>query len=212
VRQLDVGPDEFNVGYSMRHVNGASRVEVFLADQLENGAGFCTKLGEPNQLANLVNGLTAFIRELQRAPHSSCDSSCPSCIRDYTNLIYHPLLDWRLGRDLLNLLIDHSLPIDEWQSVEESAAKAFAEDFNGKVRNLDGSVFAVETNEILMIVKHPFEEPMENFDPEQCGMTERMDLAYLDAEDSRGSRQIRFANSFDLLRRPGWVATRMLDA
>jgi ATP-dependent helicase YprA (DUF1998 family) len=211
VRQLDVGPDEFNVGYSMRHVNGESRVEVFLADQLENGAGFCTKLGEPIQLANLMTGLNSFITELQREPHSGCDSSCPSCIRDYTNLIYHPLLDWRLGRDLMSLLTDHSLAIDEWKTAEESAAKAFAENFNGKVRTLDGNVFAVETDQILMVVKHPFEEPMDGADPEMCSMTERMDLAYLDAESSKGSRQIRFVNSFDLLRRPGWVATKMAD-
>ncbi len=211
VRQLDVGSDEFNVGYSMRHVNGASRVEVFLADQLENGAGFCTKLGEPTQLTSLLNGLKSFITELERAPHAGCDSSCPSCIRDYSNLIYHPLLDWRLGRDLLCLLMGEDIPIDEWKSFEESAAINFAADFGGNVRTLDGNVFAVETNDLIIIIKHPFEQPMDGIDPESCSMTERMDRAYLDAEDSKGNREIRFVNSFDLQRRPGWVATRMAD-
>lgn len=111
-RQLDIGTGELTVGYSVRHLDGRTHVKVFLADALENGAGYCTRLGLPSELARLLDGTDRFGGELSKPPHDECDSSCPDCLRDFTNLVFHPLLDWRLGRDLLDLLLGRALDTD----------------------------------------------------------------------------------------------------
>ena len=59
-RQLVIGQGELNVGYSVRHVDGSTHVELFLADALENGAGYCTRLGEPSELQSLLLGAERF--------------------------------------------------------------------------------------------------------------------------------------------------------
>ena len=33
----------------------------------------------------------------------ACDTSCNKCLRDYGNMSYHPLLDWRLAIDMARL-------------------------------------------------------------------------------------------------------------
>ena len=37
---------------------------------------------------------------------SACDTSCPDCLRSYSNLAYHSLLDWRLAIDMAALALD----------------------------------------------------------------------------------------------------------
>ena len=123
----------------MRADGSRTHVEAFLADSLENGAGYSTWLGEEAHLWDLLRECDAFAAECDTASHD-CDSSCPDCIRDFTNLIYHPLLDWRLGRDLLDLLRGRDLNFERWESAERAAARAFASDFEGVSVELDGAV------------------------------------------------------------------------
>ena len=39
-----------------------------------------------------------------------CNTSCPDCLRSYSNLAYHNLLDWRLGMDMASLALDPLSP------------------------------------------------------------------------------------------------------
>lgn len=207
-RQLDIGTAELTVGYSVRHVEDQTHVEVFLADALENGAGYCTRLGLPDQLGALLAGADRFASELGKPPHDECDSSCPDCLRDFTNLVFHPLLDWRLGRDLLDLILDRPLDADRWVDDERLLAEAFAEDFYGEAVRLDGGAWAIDGDDAVVIVRHPFEAPVDGSDPEGLHLTDRIDRALVDAEDRGAGRAIRFVSSFDLQRRPGWVIAR----
>lgn len=204
-RQLDVGTNELTVGYSVRHLNNHTHCEVFLADSLENGAGFCTRLGQSDQLTQLLSGADQFASELAKPDHSECDSSCPDCIRDYDNRIFHPLLDWRLGRDLLDLMMGRGLDTDRWIETERQLAEAFAHDFDGNAVRLDGGVWSIESTSGVVIIRHPLEAPTDTDDPSGIALTERLDCAYVDAEDRVGRGRIRFVSSFDLQRRPGWV-------
>ena len=58
---------------------------------------------------------------------NQCDSSCYRCMRDYSNMSYHPLLDWRLGLDLANLCLDKDYPISletpHWTQIVEDVKK-----------------------------------------------------------------------------------------
>lgn len=208
-RLLDIGPAELTVGSSVRHVDGRAHVEVFLADTLENGAGYCTRLGQRDQLERLIFATDRFTSELAKPPHGDCDSSCPDCIRDYTNLVFHPLLDWRLGRDLLDLFMDRPLDTDRWLEDERVHASAFADDFFGDPVRLEGGAWAIHGDEGVVILRHPLESPTEGMDPEVQELTERMDLAYVEAEDLAKGRSVRFVSTFDLQRRPGWVLAKL---
>ena len=48
-----------------------------------------------------------FFDRLMAPAHAEvCDTSCPDCLRSYSNLSYHSLLDWRLGVDMAALALD----------------------------------------------------------------------------------------------------------
>jgi ATP-dependent helicase YprA (DUF1998 family) len=209
-RQLDIGTAELTVGYSVRHVDGRTHVEAFLADVLENGAGYCTRLGQPDALDQLLAGADRFTDDLGKPPHDECDSACPDCLRDFTNLVFHPLLDWRLGRDLLDIMLGRELDTNSWLEEERLLATAFAEDFFGERIRLDGDVWAVEGDAGIVIVRHPFESPTgDDGDPDGLRLTERMDRAYVDAEVRADGAPIQFVSSFDLQRRPGWAVAKL---
>jgi ATP-dependent helicase YprA (DUF1998 family) len=202
-RTLDIGLSELNAGYSVRFVDGIQHTEAFLADSLENGAGYCTHLGNPSQLQDFLEAAAQFSDELAKPPHNECDSSCPDCLRDFSNRIYHPLLDWRLGRDLLDLLLGHALDTDRWVVEERQLAEAFATDFEGDPIQLDGGMWAIKSSRGILIIRHPFERSISGDANDQA--TERVDRAHVAAEDLVAQQSISYANSFDLQRRPGWV-------
>jgi len=95
---------------------------VFISDSLENGAGYSTHLGDPTRLEALLRFMLGapdptFYDGIATAPHDAdCDTSCPKCLREYGNMPYHPLLDWRLALDMTRLALDVNAPIDFSQS------------------------------------------------------------------------------------------------
>jgi ATP-dependent helicase YprA (DUF1998 family) len=209
-RLLDVGLTELQVGVSLRQLGdedgNRDQVEVFLADSLENGAGYATWLGDQSNLPGLLGETEDFVRELEKPGHA-CDSSCPDCLRDFTNLIFHPLLDWRLGRDLALLLADDDIDFARWASSEKAAANDFVAAFDGEPVVLDGEVHAVQQSDRIFIVHHPLEATgvIVGLD-----LTSRLEEAVGDAEDRLGGTEgISFLSSFDLTRRLGWTATHV---
>jgi ATP-dependent helicase YprA (DUF1998 family) len=206
-RTLDIGHDELTVGFLMRRVNDLERTDIFIADTLENGAGFATKLGELVEFTKLLESCRQYVKELTMGDHSGCDSSCPYCIRDYSNLSYHSILDWRLGRDLLEILLDGNFSIDWWRKSESKLADSFVSSFNLERVSIDADVEAIlnRRSKKILVVKHPLEESSIGGDFFDRGLTERLDRAQVCAESMSGIETIQFVSSFDLQRRPGWV-------
>ena len=144
IQELDIGTDELQV--EVRPVRRDENVygQIFLADKLANGAGYCRHLAEFNEKSELrlKNILQNMIREdskfyLELVNHGNqCDSSCYQCMRDYLNMSYHPLLDWRLGLDLVNLCLNKDYPINlevpYWTPLVESAQKNLGELMNNE--------------------------------------------------------------------------------
>ncbi|WP_216634582.1 DEAD/DEAH box helicase [Gloeomargarita lithophora] len=135
---LDVDPQELQAGFRTLAQNGRVVGEGFLSDSLENGAGYCNFLANPNQFqevmtqADIDNDRTIAHRWLNPQAHGkNCDTSCNDCLRDYRNLAYHGLLDWRLALDMARLIRDPSATIDltsnwgvfsnPWQSLVNGA-------------------------------------------------------------------------------------------
>ena len=203
-RLLDVGLSELEVGVSVRQLGvqdgNRDHAEIFLSDQLENGAGYSSWLGQPDNLAKLLDEADRLVEELSREDHA-CDSSCPDCLRDFTNLIFHPILDWRLGRDLVRLLGSGVLDLATWCETEELVARAFADAFDGTTLVLDGGVQGIDLGNRVLIVHHPLERTS------GVDLTERLERAVVEAEERfPGVGTIAYASFFDLDRRPGAIA------
>lgn len=116
--ELDVDQTELEAGFRSINRNGMPIGQAFLSDKLENGAGYCRWFGEPghfrtllaqanpNESGNLAHG---WMNETHRR---ECDTSCNACLRDFHNLPYHGLLDWRLALDMARLAVETTATID----------------------------------------------------------------------------------------------------
>ncbi|HEV7529723.1 MAG TPA: DEAD/DEAH box helicase [Solirubrobacteraceae bacterium] len=203
-RQLDVQGRELRVGLWFEPRPGqAARGWIFLADALENGAGYCTHLGSHSELTKLIESTGAYLTELEDEERHRCDSSCYGCLRAYENQAYHALLDWRLARDWVDLARGRDLDTSRWAEMEADVARAFATAFDAECEQLDGDVWLIRFYGRSILVNHPMENPDESF------WSNRLSLAAADAEDRAlvsGLGSLEIVSSFDLLRRPGKIA------
>jgi ATP-dependent helicase YprA (DUF1998 family) len=111
--KMDLDPHELEQGlWQEIDANGDPRAYVFLADELENGAGFAEQIGEPAFFAALLDDILGptFAGKFEDRQQHRCDSSCYRCLRSYANRQKHPLLDWRLAIDFTHLLRGDALP------------------------------------------------------------------------------------------------------
>jgi DEAD/DEAH box helicase domain-containing protein len=110
---FDIDPDEINISClrAIEHHNGYVG-EIVLSDNLPNGAGFVAEMFKNFKgLLEEATGQTTpkhnFFDDLIAPKHlRSCDTSCPACLRQFRNMQFHGLLDWRLGLSLLKLLLN----------------------------------------------------------------------------------------------------------
>lgn len=199
VRWLDISPDEIEVGVNPLVVEGAVAAEVFLADTLDNGAGYASRIAE--NLGTVLGKARELADEF--ADHNggrACDSSCYKCLRDYSNSRWHALLDWRLSSDLLDLLQDRPLDVERHRERDHRAAKAVGADFNFRVDDVNGtSVLSNKSRRLVLL--HPLES--------EHG--KRAQSLAADCDLILGpTHEILYDTTFNLIRRPGLVASRLM--
>lgn len=102
---LDIESSELESGLYVSSSEGQAKASAFLCDRLENGAGYASRLGNSEEFEKLMSFLNDKLSEQWREHHKECDTSCVRCLRDYSNLSYHPILDWRLALDMGKLII-----------------------------------------------------------------------------------------------------------
>jgi hypothetical protein len=125
--EIDVDTTELDAGF--RSVSRANLPigQAFLCDKLENGAGYCRWLGEadnfkklldqgdsglPRSTASLWTGTFHDSTDGSENHAGACDTSCNRCMRDFYNLPYHGLLDWRLALDMVQIASSASAVIN----------------------------------------------------------------------------------------------------
>ncbi len=117
--QLDIAESELELGIQPvidpNSPFAPPSARVFVSDSLENGAGYSTHLGSAASFETLLQfmlgsagGLSQeFFAPLVGNPHEEeCATSCHRCLREFGNMSYHPLLDWRLAFDMARLALD----------------------------------------------------------------------------------------------------------
>jgi DEAD/DEAH box helicase domain-containing protein len=112
---LDLQPDELQAGLQPARIHEIETRMVFLADRLENGAGYAPELGEATKLKGVLDGiLNELATEYEGPQHSDCTDSCPNCLRSWDNRRLHGALDWRLALDVAALAAGLELPTHRW--------------------------------------------------------------------------------------------------
>lgn len=127
--ELDVDPTELSAGFRAINRNDTPVGQAFLSDKLENGAGYCRWFGKPEHFQLLLDQAKPekpeslaelWMKEDHNHIHE-CDTSCNTCLRDFQNLPYHGLLDWRLALDMARIASSFTETIDlvsQWDKEE----------------------------------------------------------------------------------------------
>ena len=208
--RLDVHEREIRVGLRvLRSATGEIIGQIFISDSLENGAGYATLLGEPGETEALLQymvgiGSSTFHGFLVGPEHAgpgpnACTTSCPDCLRDFSNLPYHSVLDWRLGLDLARLALDPSARIDftvpYWHGLDALAAAPYFAAMSGWQQMTFGGLQAGRRGNEVEIITHP----LWDCNPNRFGA--HLAAAYAQAT-AAGCQKVRFKSVFEALRRP----------
>ena len=155
--EMDIVPEELEI--TEVRVDPTTNIPViYLNDSLVNGSGFVNMLVSPyvddtgnsfNTMMEyifnrIVNFQGTFMQSIKNHA-KSCHTSCVKCLQTFYNAGYHHVLDWRLGVDIIKLMLDASYdmgypsgyasdlstPYDDLKAVIDQAGKNTAAAHNG---------------------------------------------------------------------------------
>lgn len=195
---LDVEPSEFEVGLAPTIQNGNVAGGLFLADVIENGAGYASEVSR--NIEDYLRRVPAFFEKGHRLGEV-CDSSCNRCLRDHLNWRWQTLLDWRLAQDLSRILLGE--PVDFWayEGLDAPLVREIAGSMQMEELDLAGvSGLRNPKKDKVLLITHPF------VDGFQVGeMPERLREAVGVVEGA----QWQLTSYFELAREPqralGWI-------
>ena len=116
--EIDIQPEEIEISeVKINPTNGLP--SVYLNDSAANGAGYVSLLSKVNPDTNKTK-LQEIMEDIASAtPNSSfmrsilahkdeCATACPKCLNTFYNRGLHHVLDWRLGIDIIKLMVDQT--------------------------------------------------------------------------------------------------------
>lgn len=185
---LDIDKKEIVVG--LKPIKGAL-AQIFLSDALENGAGYSRWLSKDKNVEIILNSIvndSNFKKVYLDEEHQkNCDTSCYHCMQDYANLHYHGLLNWRLGYDMVNMMLDKnfvpSLHKDYWNDLALRTLKS-----------LKRFISVIRKDEIL-------EEDKQNF----CLKGKNITYKLIHPLEYKTNNNICELNILDILKRPNII-------
>lgn len=182
--ELDVSPDEFRSGRQALQLPQCVTERLFMADTLENGAGYSRRLFEPGFLRQAVSKHYANQRaKWGNEEHAGrCDRSCPDCLRNYSNRRLHRLLDWRLALDMAELFLEEPLDTSRWLAQSQRQAERFKAlcelaGIGVQVRQAAGLWALVSTTNRALILSHPLWHVREGL-ASDAQINAKLDLGY----------------------------------
>ena len=205
--ELDVNPNELEVGLQpWKTEAGTVTRRIFIADSLENGAGYARHLGSPGVLERIVGNVVETIGlKIELPGHvESCDSSCPDCLRSYDNRFVHSHLDWRLALDLAQLARGDPLVAQRWLGRSETIVGSFVAAFGSHTdfeMVVSGELHGVTSPQVGRAAM--FGHPLWRADPAYfVGAQRDADLQLRSGHDVR---EVRFFDLRTLQRHPAKV-------
>lgn len=158
----DIEPTELAAGILWKN----NEWQLFVADTLDNGAGYSSKYANSTEFASLMTYLSERFapQYLMSTQHGrSCTTSCYKCLRSYENRLNHNSLDWRLSLDLLSILLGNNRTTiefaDYWNSILSSNVPSILSALIGKeicVREVHGKLVYDDGHNTVLIPWHPF--------------------------------------------------------
>ncbi|MBT2488061.1 DEAD/DEAH box helicase [Streptomyces sp. ISL-96] len=210
---LQVQPNEIASGiHGTASTTREARTFAFLSDTLDNGAGYCTHLAEADVFKDLMAIANEMLEKFATGAHGrDCRGSCYECLRDYTNMAYHSLLDWRLAGELVTILHGKGAAGPQQDPRGAALLRNWASDFPCEdaefVDDLGDSGPAVLFEErVWVAAKSPFEAADTSLQSHRIKVVRNAA-----ASDSRGVPDVVFVDDFLLDKAPARV-TAMLSA
>jgi hypothetical protein len=202
---LQVETREFLIGLRSLLEDMRPVTELFIADELDNGAGYSTHLGKQNVASAFID-VARYIadEDFTSSEHArACDSSCYDCLREHGNQAYHPLLDWKLAVEMLDLLQERPLDSSILYRCEEAEqeARLFAAAVEMAVSQTGNGTTVLHHRDRRLLVAHPLEQL-------EVGRSERLATAALELGGADTVRPMA-VTALDLTRRPTWVVRYM---
>jgi DEAD/DEAH box helicase domain-containing protein len=159
---LDVDPGEFRVGRQPYRRNDCETEQVFVADTLENGAGYTRWASDPSNMRRALAGYHEVVSRIWQDDFHArdCDRSCPDCLRNYANRFSHGYLDWRLALDLSDLVLGKELVLSRWiDGREEKQVDSFVRFCNEAELPVEaryaGGLSTVARGNKALVIGHP---------------------------------------------------------
>jgi hypothetical protein len=162
--QLDIKEWELRVGLRVvRNNQGGVIGQIFLSDALENGAGYCSQFASPDAMESLFHFITdpesSLLAPIIAVSHADeCQTSCHDCLRDYNNLAWHNILDWRMALDLAHLALNENASVDfttsHWEGLVNSATPPYFRALGWTAMTL-GGLPAVRSISQGEVITHP---------------------------------------------------------
>ncbi|WP_328771320.1 DEAD/DEAH box helicase [Streptomyces sp. NBC_00286] len=207
---LDVQSEELLAGIH-GSATASSPVLAYLADSLENGAGFSTHLGSPDHIEEFLDAVDGYLGGLSSEHATDCNGSCYRCLRDYSNMRLHPLLDWRLAGDLIGVLRGRPLSVDiaahgklleRWAEDRTDLYAEVRESPFGRIAIAEGE-FAEEP--FAVVVKHPLESAQLE------AMAPRLGECSGFITESGLAKRVAFVDAYCLDRTPAAVTSDLVE-
>ena len=199
-RYLQVSPDEVQVGIRpSRDLFGRVQGEVFIYDNVPGGAGYARAIQDN------LREITALALEMgRRCPNPSCSGACYHCLLGYRNQQIHNLLDRNLSVTVLEFLLEGRRP-----SIARQDAMRIASGVEGYVQSRWTSVGPNECPEQFGAVFRGSSDTRVGIVPLHPLSARPTSAALLKLQGETGILP-RAYTTFDLVRRPFWVANDLL--
>ncbi|MFE6229377.1 DEAD/DEAH box helicase [Cellulosimicrobium sp. NPDC057862] len=208
--ELDIDPAELTVGIQPRTIEGVRTAAVYLADTLDNGAGYALELAR-RRVGSVLDRLHGQIAtSWADASHTRCDTSCPDCLRSWDNRHLHGALDWRLALDVADLALGRALDTDRWREVTERAARGFVRGFGEAVEDGPGRIAIEERDGVTVLtagkIAVPVGHPLWSRDVDHLEEVQRRVAESLSAD----SFSVRWSDARTLRNRPDKVFSQFV--
>jgi DEAD/DEAH box helicase domain-containing protein len=225
--RLDIDPEEIEIAAiesielpQLDGVIGRKSASIVLADELPNGSGFVKQLYN-----NFEYYMRRCIEPLNNdeerynfniLQNRNCQDASYQDLKNYRNMSFHPLLDWRLGVGLLRLMYDNLYTsglkdndyyykeLMDWKKFSWELQRQFIDSFPG---NVVGSTYGqlpgfTIYGDFKVILVHPFWNTSIH-QPEENVVTKAL-------TDS-GIENVYFIDTFNLHRRPSWCYEQLIS-